>query len=102
VNNIPFPIPIARPIKNVFYQRATMFVAVVLVEKTLTTFTGKNPPSGNPVKITSSPPAVNTRRSPPVPTYKTQPLLPLPFWFEMLGMSTVSLKVTAAALPTCL
>jgi hypothetical protein len=78
-----------------------MLDAVVFVVKTLTTLTGKNPPSGNPVNTTSSPPAVNTRRSPPMPTYNTHPLLPLPLESETLGISTVSLGVTIEALLAC-
>ena len=76
-------------------------VAEVPVAKTLTTLTGKKDPSGNPAKLTSSPPAVSTFKSPPVATYNTQPLLPLPFSVDTLGMFKVSLGVTAAALLVC-
>jgi len=37
------------------YHRATRLVAVVLVENTLTTFTGTNVPAGNAENTTSSP-----------------------------------------------
>jgi len=85
---------------NMPYQRATIPVAVVLVEKTLCTCTGRNDPAWILENSTSSPPMVKTRRFPAPPTYNTQPLLPLPSWLEILGILTVSLGVTTAARPT--
>jgi hypothetical protein len=58
-------------------------------------------PFGTFWNVMSSPPAVRTRRIPPVPTYSTQPLLPVPFSVDTLGMSTVSLFVTTDALDAC-
>ena len=52
-----------------------------------------------PLKVTSSPPAVLTFTFPAPPTNNTAPLFfPAPGSVDILGISTVSLGVTAAAL----
>jgi hypothetical protein len=76
-----------------------MSVGTVSVANTLITCTGINDPAGTPTNNTSSPPAVITLMSPPVPEYnihgQTDDGSPT------YGMSTVSLFTTALTLDTC-
>ena len=76
-----------------------MSVAAVPVANTLVTCTGINVPAGTPTNVTSSPPAVMTLMSPPVPEYNThgQTDNASPTY----GMSTVLLGTTALTRPTC-
>ena len=80
------------------YHSATMPVALVPVEYTLVTCTGKNVPPFTPTKVTVSPPTVSTVKSPYPPIYSTHPLLVPPVTD---GMSVVFDGVTAAARPAC-
>ena len=62
----------AMPISMRYGLKSRMMLdAVVPVANTLTTFTGKNPLAKDE-KVTVSPPAVVTRKSPPVPTYNVE------------------------------
>lgn len=75
-----------------------MLVADVPSAQTFTTCTGKKDPANIPVKDTSSPPMVVTRKFPAPPIYNTQPLLLVPPVID--GMFAESDGVTEAARPT--